>query len=171
MTYSGTWKTVLILSHSTDANRCFSLTHEPSSWADSFESFWSRVRSLSSACVKGTGWSSSSGLYASFPATPVISLCLESDLYSMLPSCSGTGRSGLWEIGLVAEGVSGYWTWYLFLRFIPFKQFIMRSSPSLLTIRMTNEILFLQSLKFSTVVLQQTWGANSLSWSPSLTPK
>ena len=57
---------------------------------------------MSSACAKGAGWLSSSGLYASSPATTVMSLCSESELYSMLLSGSGTGRSSherlvLWQ--------------------------------------------------------------------------
>ena len=56
------------------ANRCFSLKHELSSWADSFKRFRSRVRSLSSAHVKGTCWSSSFGLYITSLATTILSL-------------------------------------------------------------------------------------------------
>ena len=115
MTYPGTWKTVLIFSHSPDTsrtgtNRCFSLRCEPSSWTDSFERFRSRVKSLSSVCVKGSGWSSSSNFYTSSPATTVMWLCSESELYSMLLSGSGTGRSRPWRISLMAEGTSRYWT-------------------------------------------------------------
>ena len=45
------------------ANRCFSLRRESSSWSDSFERFRSRVRSLNSAYVRGTGCSSSFGFF------------------------------------------------------------------------------------------------------------
>ena len=78
------------------ANRCFSLRCEHSCWVDSLERFRSRDSSLSSACVKGTGRWSSSGLYVLSPATTVMSLRLESKLYSMLPSGSGTERSGIY---------------------------------------------------------------------------
>ena len=70
--------------------------------------------------VNRIGWWSFSGLYTSFPATTLMSLCLE----SMLLSGSGTGTSGPWGIGLMAEGTSGYCTWCLFLQFITFR-FIM----------------------------------------------
>ena len=92
------------LSTAPGTNRHFCFRREPSSWADSFERFRSRVKSLRSACVKGSGWSSSSGLYASSPATAVMSLCSESELYSMLPSRSGTWRSWPSGIGLMTEG-------------------------------------------------------------------
>ena len=129
--YLSTWKTFLYLSHSLDArgtlfvtNIYFSLRRESSRWADSFERFRARDRSLSSAWVKGIGWLFSSGLYASFPTTTVMSLCSVSELYSTLPFSSGTGRSGSLGTDLIAEGKLGYWTWCLFRRFIPFR-FIM----------------------------------------------
>ena len=63
--------------------------------------FWSHVRLLSSAQSKGTGLSSSSGLYAPALATTVTSLCSESELYFKLPSGSGTGTSGRKNIGVL----------------------------------------------------------------------
>ena len=77
MTYLGTWKTVLILSHGLDTSRKLLLVltdvsllrRELSSSADSFEKVWFHLRSLSSACVKDTDWSSSSSdLYESSTA-------------------------------------------------------------------------------------------------------
>ena len=128
MTYFGTRKTDLILSQSLDTIRTLFrvptdvslLRRELGSWADSFERFRSGFRSLGSACVKDTGWSSSSRLYASYPTTIVMLLCSESDLYSMLPFSSETGRSGPWGIGTMAVGTSRYCTWCLFLQFIQF---------------------------------------------------
>ena len=114
MTDPGTWKTVLILSHSLNTSRMlflvptdFSLWDVNPAASRVFERFSGHVRSFSSACVKDTGWLSSSGLYASSPATTDIWLCLEPELYSMLPSGSGTGRSEPWGIGLMTEGTSG----------------------------------------------------------------
>ena len=53
----------------------FSLRREPSSSADSFERFRSRVRSLISACVNVTGLLLfSSGLYKSSPATNQVTM-------------------------------------------------------------------------------------------------
>ena len=49
-------------------NRCFSLRCGPNSWVDAFEKFRSRIGSLSSAYIKGSGWWSFSGLYASSPS-------------------------------------------------------------------------------------------------------
>ena len=156
ITYLETWKTVLILSHGIDTCRTLflvpievSLRSEPSSWANFFKNSRSRIRLLSSASVKDTGWSSSSGLCASSLASTVKSLCWESELYSMLPSCSGTGTSGSWVIGLMAEEALGYLKWYLFLRFISFRfigqkwQSVMWYFPSLWTFKMTNGILFI----------------------------
>ena len=69
----------------------------PSIWEESLERLKSCVRLLSSAWVKGTGWSSTSGLYAPHSAVSVMSLVLESELDSMVTFGSGTGRSGRWE--------------------------------------------------------------------------
>ena len=56
-----------------------------------------------------------------------------------LASGSGTRRSGLWLVSLMAERTSGYSTWYLSWRFILFifimqKQSVMWSFPFLQTI-------------------------------------
>ena len=174
MTYHGTCKTVLIISQWFNTSR-----REPSSWADSFERFRSLVRSLISDCVKFTSKSSSSVLCASSKATSVLSLCLASELYFMLTPDSGTGSSGPWGTGFMAEGTSGYWTCCLFLLFFSFQIYLAEIGvrnvifPFLQTIGIAISIVFLlqflQSPKFSTQVLQQTWRVNSLSWPPFLT--
>ena len=130
ITYTWTWKGVLILSYDLNTSRTlFLVLIDVSLWDVYLEAEF--VRSLNFACVKGTSWSSSSGLYASSPATKVMSLCSKSELYSILPSGSGTGRYGPWGIGLIAEGTSGYQTWCLFLRFIPFRFIIQKEQPVL----------------------------------------
>ena len=53
-------------------HRRFFWRREPSSWADSLERLKSRVRLLKSIWVKGTGWSSSSGLHALHSAVSVM---------------------------------------------------------------------------------------------------
>ena len=141
--------------------------------ADSFESFMSRVRSSSSLCVKGTGWLLSS------PSTTIGSLCLESELYSMLPSGSEIGRSGSWGTGqsnrknvrvLDVVLVLAIYSFYLYHSEKADRNGIF---PSFQTIGIANGIFFLlpflQSFKFSAHVLLQTWGVNDLSWSPCLT--
>ena len=83
----------LILSHGPDTSvKVFLVLTDVSIW----EFFWavnpaaeqtllkdSGTRWLSSACVNGTDSSSSSDWYASSSATKIISLCSESELYSM----------------------------------------------------------------------------------------
>lgn len=67
--------------------------------------FRSRVRSLSSAAwVKGTGWSSSFGLYTPHSALSILSLDSESELNFMVAFGSGTGRSGPRETGFITKG-------------------------------------------------------------------
>ena len=117
--------------------------------ADSFKRFWLRVRSLSSVGVKSTGWSSSFVLYASSLATTVTSQCAKSVLYSMLTSGSGIGRSDWRNVGGM--------TCFLFLWFIPFSADIAVTYIIFSFHWNRNKVLlpFLQSLKFSTRVLQQ----------------
>ena len=176
ITYPGTWKTVLILSHELDTNRTlFLLLTDVSFWDVNPAAEQTLLKDSgfvwdSSVCFKNTGWSSSFGLYASSPATTVMSLCLESELNSIL----------LWGIGGMEKGTLGYcarcwFLWFILLDlscinnsslcdfFLPFRQqewqmayssFYHSSNPS-----------------SSPHVLQQTLWINGLYWSPSLTPK
>ena len=136
-----------------------------------FERFRFCVRSLCSACVKDTRWSSSSGLYASSSATIVIPLCSESELYSMLPSGSGTGRSRPWGIGLMVKRTSGYWKWCLFLWFIPSEFRIFSSSSRPFEWQMASSSFYYSSNPSSSPCFTANIGENGLSWFSILTPK
>ena len=130
MTYLGVWKNFLILSHCLNTSRMlFLVTTDVSLWDINpavEHSFWKvqvTCQVIEFCCAESTGWSSSSGLYASSPATRVMSLFGIGYIpcYHLVQEQEGLGH---WKIGPMAEGTSTYWTWCLFLRFIPFR-FIM----------------------------------------------
>ena len=113
MTYPGTWKTVLILSRGLNTSRTlFLVLTNVSFWDVNPAAEQTSLKDLDLVsgrwvlCFKGISWLSSSGLYVSSPATTVMSLCSESELYSMLLSSLGTRSSEPWGIGLMAEGAS-----------------------------------------------------------------
>ena len=160
------------------ANRCFSLRCEPSSWADSFERFRFYVRLLSSACVKVTGWSSSTGLYVSSQAKTVMSLYSATELYIYVyiwlrnrKMWAMKGWSSDRRIIRVLDMVLvlAIYSFLIYHAEIVVRNVIFSFPPDnwngkwfihLFTIPLS-----------SSYVLQQTWGVNGLSWSPSLTPK
>ena len=126
------WKTALILSISLNTSRTlFLMTTDVS--------LWDVNPAAEQTPLKGSGLVSycwvllMSRILAGHlflicmchPQLQVMLLCSESELYSMLPSGSETGRSGPWGIGLIAEGTLRYLTWCLFLQFIPYR-FIMQ---------------------------------------------
>ena len=103
------------------ASKSFSRRREPSSWADTLEKLWSRVRSLSGAWVKGFGWwTSSSGKYESCSAA-ALDWESEVDSISMVIFGSGTGKLELCSTEFVIDGLSGYLIWCLFLQLQPFE--------------------------------------------------
>ena len=142
-----------------DANSYFFLRREPRSWTDS-ESFRSLFRTLSSACVKDTGWLSFSGLYAPFLTSKVMSLCSESELYSLLPSVSGHERFVLRQRelrGIEQDACSCE----LFLLDLSCRNSSLQCDPFFST-------RFEWQMTYSSFyqVLLRTWGVNSLSLIP-----
>ena len=78
-----------------------------------------RVRSFSLSCVKGFGWFVPCfAIHVSFLLAS-LSVNEEHSISLISPVASGTGMPGPSGIDFMAEGISEYFTCFLFFQFIP----------------------------------------------------